>query len=263
MSHLSQEDNILDKVKKYSPMAPRITIYGVPGIGKSTLANQFPEPLFFLTEECALEGVNYLGVVRSYEKFLEGLTRLAKLDEFPFKTLVIDSISKLDALIVAAILANEQPSKNGKKSPSLNSACGGYGAGFQAAQQEHRHVKSILDSFQSKGVTVVYIGHLSTVKYKAPDMEDYDRYSIVMNHEKSREVYVDDVDAVLFCKLKSYVSTTDSGRHIVSSTDNRVILSGVSDAHVSKNRFNMPTEVDMSFNAIKQYIPFYKNCGSN
>jgi len=251
-----KEDNILSFVKKYVPQAPRITIYGTPGIGKSTLASQFPDPLFFLTEDCALEGVEYLGVIKSYERFLDGIIRLSKLEEFPFKTLVIDSISKLDALIVSSILEKEGMTKNGKPH-SLNSACGGYGAGFQAAQQEHRYVKSILDSFQKKGVTVIYIGHLATTKYKAPDLDDYDRYSFVMNHDKSREVYIDDVDAVLFCKLKSFVTTTEGGRNIVSSTDDRIILTGVSDANVSKNRFNMPMELEMSFDAIKEYIPFF------
>lgn len=250
------QDTILQAIKKSMSMAPRITIYGVPGIGKSTLANQFPDPLFFLTEECAVPDINYLGVVKSYEKFLDGITRLSKIDKLPFKTLVIDSISKLDSLIVSDILANEKPLKNGKL-PSLNSACGGYGAGVQVAQQEHRRVKNILDCFQKKGITVVYIGHLTTTKYKAPDLDDYDRYSIVMNHDKSREIYIDDVDAVLFCKLQSFISSTDSGRNIVSSTENRIILTGVSDAHVSKNRFNMPNEIEMSFNEIKKYIPFY------
>ncbi len=253
-----EENNILNFIKKSVPVAPRITIYGTPGIGKSTLASQFPEPLFFLTEECSISDIDYIGVVKSYDKFIEGITKLAAIDNPPFKTLIIDSISKLDQLIVNEILRVEKLSKNGKQ-PSLNSACGGYGAGYQAAQQEHRYVKSILDNFQKKGVTVIYIGHLTTTKYKAPDLDDYDRYTIVMNHDKSREVYIDDVDAVFFCKLKSFVSSTDSGRSLISSTEDRIILSSVSDAHVSKNRFDMPMEMEMSFESIKEYIPFYQS----
>lgn len=252
-----EENNILQFIRKSGPVAPRITIYGVPGIGKSTLASQFPDPLFFLTEECSVDNVDYIGVIKSYDKFLEGISRLLEIENPPFKTLIIDSVSKLDSLIVNDILRKEGMTKNGKQ-PSLNSACGGYGAGFQAAQQEHRYVKSLLDNFQRKGITVIYIGHLTTTKYKAPDLDDYDRYSIVMNHDKSREVYIDDVDAVFFCRLKSFVNQTESGRNLISSTDDRIILSGVSDAHISKNRFNMPMEIEMSFESIKQYIPFYQ-----
>lgn len=252
------ENNILSFIRKSVPMAPRITIYGVPGIGKSTLASQFPNPLFFLTEECSVNNVDYIGVIKSYGKFLEGIEKLLEIDNPPFKTLIIDSVSKLDSLIVNEILKKEGMTKNGKQ-PSLNSACGGYGAGFQAAQQEHRYVKSLLDNFQKKGIAVIYIGHLTTTKYKAPDLDDYDRYTIVMNHDKSREVYIDDVDAVFFCKLKSFVSQTESGRNLISSTDDRIILSGVSDAHISKNRFDIPMEIEMHFDSIKQYIPFYFN----
>lgn len=252
-----EENNILSFVKKSVPMAPRITIYGTPGIGKSTLASQFPDPLFFLTEPCAVKDIDHIGVVKSYDKFIEGITKLTSLDNPPFKTLVIDGISKLDTLITNEILKSEGLSKNGKR-PSLNSACGGYGAGFQVAQQEHRYVKSILDNLQKKGVTVIYIGHSTITKYKAPDLDDYDRYSIEMNHDKSRTVYIDDVDAVLFCKIRSFVTSTDSGRNLISSTQDRIIYTGISDAHVSKNRFNMPMEIEMNFESIKKYIPFYQ-----
>ena len=95
-----EENNILQFIRKSGPVAPRITIYGVPGIGKSTLASQFPDPLFFLTEECSVDNVDYIGVIKSYDKFLEGISRLLEIENPPFKTLIIDSVSKLDSLIV-------------------------------------------------------------------------------------------------------------------------------------------------------------------
>ncbi len=78
-----------------------------------------------------------------------------------------------------------------------------------------------------------------------------------MHHESSRQPYIDDVDAVLFCKLKSYTSENESGRIIVKSTEERIIVTGISDAHVSKNRFAMPNEIPMKFEEITKYIPYY------
>ncbi len=242
---------ILDKVKKSVPKAPRITIYGKPGVGKSTLASTFPDPLFLLTEECGLTDVDQIEPAKSFAEIGENAKAILGLEEIPFKTVVIDSISKLDQLVIDFILSKEV------KASSLSQACGGYGAGFLAAQQEHRRFKLLMDKFQNRGVTVVYIGHLTSTKYKAPDMDDYDQYSIIMNHEKSREIYIDDVDCVLFCKLKSYLEENSKERNIMKSTNQRIILTGVSDAHVSKNRYGMPPEISMSFDEIAKYIPFY------
>ena len=249
--------SILDKIGTTKPGAPRLTIYGKPGIGKSTFAAQFPEPLFLLTEDCELPGIQALPVATNFGEVWENVKQLLALDELPFQTLVIDSISKLDTLVIERILEQEETTKSGKKATTLAAAGGGYGAGYAKAQRIHRAFKTQMDKFKERGITVVYVSHLCVTKHKSPDAEDYDMYSIIMNHDKSREVYIDDVDAVLFCKIQSYVKETESGRNLIVSSDQRVIVSGISDGHVSKNRYGMPSEIPMSFTELAKYIPFY------
>lgn len=251
--------SILDSVITTTPGAPRITIFGVPGIGKSTLASQFPSPLFVLTEDNELSNVKALPVALTFNDIWKNIKALLNEEELPFETIVIDSISKLDQLIVEYILENEPVGKNGQKPSTLNSACGGYGAGVLKASSIHQAFKGLMDKFKERGICVVYVGHVGIVKHKAPDLEDYDRYSITMNHDKSRAVYIDDVDAVLFCKLKSFVTESDSGRNMVHSTNDRIVVTSVSDGHVSKNRFNMPSEIRMDFKEIAKHIPFFKD----
>ena len=253
--------SILDKIKPTGVLAPRVTLYGAPGIGKSTLASQFPEPLFITTEQTGLMGVNALAPPKTFIEFWDNIVELWGEKDLPFKTIVIDSISKLDAIVVKHILNQEKPRKDGTKATTLATACGGYGAGIQAVEQIHRSIKSLLDRFQDRGVSVVYIGHLASVKHKAPDMEDFDKYSIVMSCERAKQPYVDDVDLVGFCKLKSYVSETDSGRNLVTSTDTRVLVTTASDGHVSKNRFGIDKDIPMSFDALSKHIPFFNNQG--
>ena len=40
-------------VRRRSDKPPRMVIYGVPGIGKTSLAAEFPDPIFIQTEEGA------------------------------------------------------------------------------------------------------------------------------------------------------------------------------------------------------------------
>jgi hypothetical protein len=242
--------SILSKVQKTQVKAPRMTIYGKPGIGKSTLANSFPKPLFLLTEENGIVGADCLPVSASFEEFWDNVKGVCE-EEHDYKTIVIDSISMLDNLVVEYIISKDN------KGTTLASACGGYGAGYAKAASIHRAIKSKLDSLQNKGITVLYVAHMAVKAHRCPDTEDYDIYSIVANHDKTREVYIDDMDAVLFCKMRSFVNETDKGRKIIKSTEDRLIVTGSSDANVSKNRFNMPNEIPMSYQSIAKYIPFY------
>ena len=83
--------SILERIAVSVPEAPRITIYGKPGIGKTTLASQFPEPLFLLTEKNGLVDSNCLGVYKDYAAIWKDVEELLTLETLPFKTLVIDS----------------------------------------------------------------------------------------------------------------------------------------------------------------------------
>ena len=80
------------KTKPTTDLAKQsILLYGVPKLGKSSFALQFPEAMFF---ECE-PGLNHLEVFKvptySWEAFLEACKLLAKGDHNS-KTLVIDTV---------------------------------------------------------------------------------------------------------------------------------------------------------------------------
>src|SRR5271156_2358789 len=99
--------SILDSIIKTKSGAPRITLYGIRGIGKSTLASQFPEPLFILCEDNELPGINAVPIAQSFTEVWKTVKGLLAEEKLPFKTIVVDGISKLDKLIVDHILDNE------------------------------------------------------------------------------------------------------------------------------------------------------------
>ena len=250
--------SILDSIITTVPGAPRITIYGKPGVGKSTLASKFPKALFLLTEDNEVPGIQALPLFLDYKLLWESVSQLLALEVIPFKTIVLDSISKLDALVVERVLEQSPPVGKEKRPPAtLAEAFGGYGAGFEKAALLHKALKAKFDKFKERGVSVVYISHMEIKKYKSPEQEDYDILSIVMNSDKSRMVYIDDVDAVLYCKLKAHTVETESGRTLVKSSGQRVISGASNEVHVSKNRYSLPNEIPMTYEDLAKHIPFY------
>lgn len=257
------ENDVLSMFRTTKPGAPRITLYGRPGIGKTTLASHFPDPFFILTEDPECPGITASPVFLQYEDLWETLRSLIALPNLPFKTLVIDTVTRLDNLVVDYTMRKSPPIGREKRQPgSLAEAWGGYGGGYDKAASIHRSFKNQMDRFKTRGVSVIYIAHSEIKKYKSPEYEDYDILSIAMNSDKSRTVYIDDVDAVLYCKEKAHVVETESGakskRNIIVSTGQFVISAHCNEAHVSKNRFNIREEIPLKFEELKKYIPFYE-----
>lgn len=251
--------NILDEIYTVTPTAPRITLYGIPGAGKSTLASLFPSPLFLLTEKNNVLNTKALPIANDYNDFMDKLTRLSRLETLPFKTLVLDSLTRLDSLVTAHVIKVSPPDKKGNKPKTIMQAFGGYGAGFARAASYHRYIKSIMDTFTDRGITTIYTAHVETKTCKLPDQEDYNMYSLTMHHDMSRAVYIDDVDMVGFIKQQSITIENESGRNMVKSQDKRIVSVGLNPVHVSKNRYQMPDTLDCTFEAIAEYIPFFKN----
>lgn len=72
--------------------------YGVPKIGKTTLASKFPDALFLLTEE----GAKHLSIkafhIKKWSDFLDRLKMIesaVQANEFPLKTIIIDTVDNL------------------------------------------------------------------------------------------------------------------------------------------------------------------------
>ena len=84
--------------------AKKVVIYGAEGIGKSTFAAQFPDPLFIDTEGSTKE----LDVAR-FDKPSSWAMLLSQIDHViankPCKTLVIDTIDWAEALCIESVCA--------------------------------------------------------------------------------------------------------------------------------------------------------------
>lgn len=232
----------LSKPKADRPII--ITLFGEGGMGKTTLAAMFPRPVFIRTEDgtASLTGnddVSLFPIARSSQDVLDQIEALATQDH-DFKTLVVDSITQLAALIEAEIVAADPKAK------SINQAGGGYGAGYNTAADRHRMVREWAGALAyDKGMNVVFIGHADTETLDLPDMDAYGRYTVRL-HKKSLPHYTDNVDAVCMIRLKSFVRG-DADKKRAVSTGEREIICYPQASSVTKNRFDITHPLPFSF----------------
>lgn len=124
--------------------------YGIPKIGKTTLASKFPDALFLLTEE----GTKHLSVkafhIKNWVDFLDKLATIesaVRVGQFPFKTIVIDTVDNLSDFCEEFICKKFSINQLGDLS---------YGKGFTAYKNEFkRNVRRVTQL----GLGLMFISH--------------------------------------------------------------------------------------------------------
>lgn len=231
------------------------TITGDAGVGKTSLAATFPNPIFIRAED-GLQSVpverrpDALPVLSKVEQLWEQLTALIQ-EPHNYKTLVIDSVTQLETLFGDHVMETDP-----KKPKSLAQANGGYGAGFSAVAALHGRVRKAAKALKEKrGMNVVFIAHSDVTTIELPDQDPYSRYELRL-HKKSMAHYVDNVDLVAYIKLETF-TTGEGDRKKAISSGNRVAVCYTAAAQVSKNRYGITEEIDVpkDENPFVKYIP--------
>lgn len=265
--------------------APMITIVGMPHAGKSTLAAMFPKPVFIQAEnaktafeewpldkqpdflprlpEPRKNGDNSISTLVAIKNQLRDLLT----ETHDFKTVIIDTVTTLNIMFEKEVIIFD---KN-ETIKNIVQACGGYQAGYDEVSRMHAEVRIACEHLRRlKGMTIVFLAHSGIARIKnRPDAEPYATWTLEM-HEKSRHVYINQIDAVVFLKIKDIVvgletdkksgsikkfgkMVTSEERVLITSSDG---LIGFVDA---KCRYNFPKEIDVPFgeNPLLQYIPFF------
>jgi hypothetical protein len=226
-----------------------ITIAGEAGMGKTTRAASFPKPVMIRVEDGAMSisglDVAMFPMATSSNDVFEQITSLAT-NEHDFKTLIIDSITQLNTMIEAEIIASDP-----KKPKGINQAFGGYGNGFGAVSSVHAKLREWCGGLSiTKGMNIVFIAHADSETVEPPDMDNYTRYTLRM-HKKSVAHYVDNVDAIAFIALKQFTTGQGDKKKAISNGE-RVIKCTPNASSVAKNRFGIDTDLEF----IKGQNPF-------
>lgn len=231
----------------------KVLIYGPEGIGKTTLASHFPNPLFIDVEG----GTSHIDVPRlprpdSWQMLLDEVTWVRDYPEECGGTLVVDTLDWAEKLCIRHVCG----AKNWKGIEDP-----GYGRGFTYAVEEFGKLLNLLSEATERGLNVCVTAHASIVKFEQPDETGaYDRWGLKLIDGKrasSASLVKEWADAVLFCDWKTVVIAKDKDGKTARATGgrNRVMRCTHAATWDAKNRWGLPDEVPMDWSQIASFIP--------
>lgn len=229
------------------PRPQKVCIYGPEGIGKTLLAAQFPDPLFIDTEG----GTDRYDVARTQAPqswtALKDLVR-AVSEERPCGTLVLDTADWAERLLCAELCAKNKWASM----ESLN-----YGKCWQYALEEFGRLLDLLTDVRDAGVNVVVTAHAMVSKFDQPDeAASYDRWTMKM-YKKDAALLKEWADALLFVNYKTVVEMVGEGFNAKGKARGakRTIFTTHHAAWDAKNRWGLPAEVPLGYEAIAPHVP--------
>lgn len=231
----------------------KVVVYGPEGIGKTTLAAQFPSPLFIDTEG----GSGHLDVRRlpspdSWQMLLDEVTWVRDYPEECGGTLVVDTADWAESLCTKMVC--DKNDWKGIESP-------GYGKGYTYVKEEFGRLLNLLSECVERGLNVVLTAHAQIVKFEQPDEAGaYDRWEMKLYRKQTAPMVKEWADAVLFANYKTIViadSTKDGKVTKARATGgkNRVLYCTHSATWDAKNRWGLPDEVPMEWAQLAPFVP--------
>lgn len=228
----------------YIQEAQKVVIYGPEGIGKSTFAAQFPEPLFIDTEGSTKRlNVARLPAPATWEEIGEEINYVLN-NPTVCKTLVIDTADWAERLCEASVCAKA-------KKNSIEDF--GYGKGYTYLSNEFAKLLKQLNAVIRAGINVVVVAHAKLRKFEQPDeLGAYDRWELKLSKFVA-PMLKEWADAVLFANYKTYTVKTDNDKYKAAGGE-RVMYATHHPCWDAKNRYGLDAETKFSYEIIRQHI---------
>ena len=216
--------------------AVRVVIYGIEGIGKTTLAAQFPKALIIDTEDGSKRIDCSRHAVKTWDSLKLAIAGLV-VDPQGFETVVIDSADWAEKLLIESILK-----ETGKKSIEDF----GFGKGYVRLAENISEFLRTTDKLVANGVNVVFCAHSTVKRTSPPDQTDgYDRYELKLTKQVA-PLFKEWCDLLLFCNYKTRLVEGADGRLKAQGGKVRIMHSSRSAAWDAKNRYGLPEEMPMA-----------------
>ena len=232
------------------PKAKKVVLYGPEGIGKSTFAAQFPDPVFLDTEGSTaamdvarIEPLSWMELLSDIKEIINGNI------DVPCRTIVVDTADWAEKMCADHVCAQNHWD-------SISSP--GYGTGYRVAWEEFGKLLNLLSEAADKGFNIVITAHAMMRKFEQPDEAgSYDRWEMKLQNSPKSNICAtvkEWGDMVLFANYKTIVTDKDKQGKGKGKGGRRVMYTEHHPCWDAKNRYGLPSEMDFSYEGIRGII---------
>jgi hypothetical protein len=228
--------------KGIEKQAAKIVIHGLSGVGKTTLASKFPNPLILDTENGSRLIDCHRVQCRDWMTLKGALVKLAG-DSMGYGSIILDSGDWAEELLCLYLATHEE---TGRKHPDLVP----YGGGTAMIAKHFSAMLADCSILVDRGINVVVIAHSVVKRVSPPDLEEaYDRYELKMRPKVAAKL-LEWSDAVMFANFKTRVVEGEDGKLRGRGGKERRLFCERTAAWDAKNRYGLPAEIPMEIEAL-------------
>lgn len=240
-------------ITKAVPKPPRLFVYGIEGIGKTSFGAMAPNPIFIQAED----GADFLDVARFplMTKLEDCINQLQALisEDHKFQTVVIDSADWLEQFIHEQVCSDYHVG-------NIAQANGGYGRGYDAAMKYWKQIRQMLTTLrEQRGMAVILLAHHSIKNVGDPEYPEYQQFQPRLQ-DKAMHMISEWVDATLFATRKMRVDENGKATPIGRDGGDRIFRCVGSPTCIAKSRYQLPAELPLDFSSFMQA---YNDCVIN
>lgn len=237
----------VQQTMKIEPM--KVLIYGVEGIGKTTFASKFPDPIFIDTEgSTGFINARKLPNPTSWTMILDELEDIKS--EPRGKTLIIDTLDWAERLAKKYLM-----DKN--KWAAIDST--NYGSRYVALSDEIGKLLNKLTEIKDVGINVVLTAHAETKKHELPDeMGQYDKYTLKLE-KRDAALAKEWADMILFFNYKTTIITDSKSNSKKATGGQRVMYTTHKPAWDAKNRLGLADELPIDLKQSENHLKEKQN----
>ena len=233
---------------------PMVTFYGQAGVGKTTIAAEFPRPYLINVEGGVPEGIDipYSGrvPVRDYD-YLVALLESFQYQEHNYKTLIIDSLDTLEKKVIHPYV---------KRKNDFDSIDQTFGRAYTRSSETMDKILERLEDLRIRKKMYIVLT-AAAVKESFDDLvnNSYHRFNLGLQSQVSSRIFHQS-DFLFFMKPDVYmVKEKGQKKERPAGSSRRILCTSIMPMWVAKSRARgLPNELEYElgngFNMLKPYL---------